>query len=280
MKPNTDTKTLTTILALLMLACAASAATVTVNVPGTSNPWLAGMPDSTTADSDDIAPTNSPILVAGVSITPGLTLSFRATGAVSVGGINPLEPPDGGANSGTHRAGAEHGISDINAADDSLLGVFLDDSEPSLSAAPDMLDFSSATNRSYATLTPILKQVFFIGDGFDATGGVQQVTVPVGATRLFLGTMDGFGWHDNLGSFEVIVTDDGTFPATLNIAAYAGITIIGTVGRTYVVQYATDIGSTNWLSLTNVILPYSPYLFFDTSGPMSSRRFYRAYDSR
>lgn len=35
---------------------------------------------------------------------------------------------------------------------------------------------------------------------------MQQVVVPAGATRLFLGTMDGFGWSNNIGSLDVQVT--------------------------------------------------------------------------
>jgi hypothetical protein len=35
----------------------------------------------------------------------------------------------------------------------------------------------------------------------------QQVVVPEGATRFFLGTMDGFGWFNNEGQFDVQVTD-------------------------------------------------------------------------
>jgi hypothetical protein len=52
-----------------------------------------------------------------------------------------------------------------------------------------------------------LKQPFFIGDGLTGTGtgAVQDFIVPSGATRLFLGTMDAFGWFDNSGQFTVTV---------------------------------------------------------------------------
>ena len=35
---------------------------------------------------------------------------------------------------------------------------------------------------------------------------MQQVVVPAGAMRLFLGTMDGIQWKDNIGSLDVEVT--------------------------------------------------------------------------
>jgi hypothetical protein len=38
-------------------------------------------------------------------------------------------------------------------------------------------------------------------------GSVESVTVPTGATRLFLGTVDGFGWYNNVGQFDVTLTN-------------------------------------------------------------------------
>ena len=48
--------------------------------------------------------------------------------------------------------------------------------------------------------------MFVIGDGTNSLGAIQRVTVPDGATRLFLGTMDGSGWYNNPGSFSVFVS--------------------------------------------------------------------------
>jgi hypothetical protein len=59
----------------------------------------------------------------------------------------------------------------------------------------------------FSSLAPQVKQVFFIGDGLTGTGSgaVQNFIVPTGATRLFLGPMDGFEWKGNTGSFTVTV---------------------------------------------------------------------------
>jgi hypothetical protein len=50
-----------------------------------------------------------------------------------------------------------------------------------------------------------LKQTLFIGDGRtgNGTGAVQQFNIPVGAQRLYPGTVDGSGWFNNSGSFTV-----------------------------------------------------------------------------
>src|SRR5206468_9683201 len=47
----------------------------------------------------------------------------------------------------------------------------------------------------------------FIGDGMTGhgTGAVQQFIVPPGATRFFLGTVDGIEWHNNTRSLNVVV---------------------------------------------------------------------------
>lgn len=64
-------------------------------------------------------------------------------------------------------------------------------------------------------------------------------------------------------------------PATLNIAPWAGITITGTVGATYSVEYVNDVSSTNWTLLTNIVLTSTSATYFE---PVSaaSHRFYRA----
>ena len=193
-------------------------------VPGTSDPWLAGMPAGSNASITDFAPGQSPLPVA----IPGNVLTFSAIGAVSNGPCCGLVGPDGGGVT-SHLTGAENGISDILAPINSLLGIFLDASQPNLSLAPGALDFSTPASQDYLALSPGLKQVFFIGDGLTSGNIAQQVIVPAGATRLFLGTMDGFEWINNLGVFEVTVTSHGVpEPASLLIlgSGLAGIAVL------------------------------------------------------
>jgi hypothetical protein len=168
-------------------------------VPGTSDPYLAGMPSGSTCCSGDSAPTNSPVLATGVTLTPGALLTFTVTGSVDNSGFTPTLTPDGG---GVISTPANNGISGATWPINALVGVFLDASQPNLSAAPADLNF---TTTSFTTLSPLLKQAFFIGDGRSGTGTgtVQTFVVPSGATRLFLGTSDGFGWFNNSGSFTV-----------------------------------------------------------------------------
>lgn len=194
-----------------LLATASGArAQPSVTVPATSNPWLAGMPDGTTASFNDSAPAHSPVQVAGPLIVGGKRLSFNAVGYTDhcPAGECGVARPDGDLFEGViaHAVGSEHGIATISAPWDAMIGVFLSPERPDLSPAPQALDFSSAASRDFAFLAPGLKQPFFIGDGRRLDGTTVQIfEVPVGATRLFLGTMDSWGWFNNSGALTVQV---------------------------------------------------------------------------
>jgi RHS repeat-associated protein len=175
-----------------------------VNVPGTSDPWLAGMPDGSLASSGDVAPTHSPALVRGLNLAAGGVLRFFVTGCATNAGATCSGNPDG-TGGVAHGAGAENGIGNVFAPVNALIGVFLGPERPNLTPAPAALDFRnppSGLGTAFTTLAPLLKQPFFIGDGLTATGSgsFQEFAVPPGATRLYLGPMDGFGWFNNGGT--------------------------------------------------------------------------------
>jgi uncharacterized protein (TIGR03382 family) len=206
-------------LALLAFAGAAHAAIV---VPGTSNLWLAGMPDGSTAgNGQDTAPDQSPVQVM-ISLSGGMELTFNASGAVN---YTPDAPgdwgPDGIPGLFTARVpGTENGISNLTARVSSLIGVFLSDEQPDGSEDPNGLDFSVTDGEDFSSLSPLLKQAFFIGDGRDGMGNAQRFFVPVGATRLYLGVMDGFGWFNNTGAITVEVIPT---PGALALAGLASL---------------------------------------------------------
>jgi hypothetical protein len=190
-------------LAALATAFLAAGAALAENVPGTSNPYLAGLPSGATCCSGDVVPAQSPVQVVSVAVTPGTTITFSATGGVDFQGLPPSTGPDGGF---VFTTPSSDGISGATWPVDALVGVFLDASDPTSSAAPADLDFGpTGIGTAFTTLSPALKQAFFIGDGLTGTGSgtVQTFVVPAGATRLFLGTSDGFGWANNSGAFTV-----------------------------------------------------------------------------
>jgi len=113
----------------------------------------------------------------------------------------------GNSNSASDATGSEHGISNIATPINSLNGVFLDGNVPDTedSTIPPGLDFSTQTERDYTSLEPQVRQTFFAGDGQTSTGVQQTILVPPTATRLFLGTMDGHEWSNNVGGFSVTI---------------------------------------------------------------------------
>lgn len=54
------------------------------------------------------------------------------------------------------------------------------------------------------------------------------------------------------------------------------IELSGSIGGNYGVQYSDVLPTANWLTLSNVVLPQSPYTWFDTPPPNATNRFYRA----
>ena len=89
------------------------------------------------------------------------------------------------------------------------------------------------------------------------------------------------GFLDN-----VAMTEGPGIPATLAITLdagaplYAGIHISGTVGKSYQVEYAVALPSTNWITLTNLALPASPWRVLDPTPVSAGGRYYRAVTVR
>ena len=111
-----------------------------------------------------------------------------------------------------HYQGAQNGISDIVAPHNSLIAVFLGPDLPELNVSPQDLDFGTSSERNFLTLCPMLRQVFFVGDGITGDGEIQQFVIPAGATSLYLGTLDGWEWNNNGGTFTLTVNQIDPVP--------------------------------------------------------------------
>jgi len=216
----------------------------TQTVKTTSDPWLAGEPTGTigsVTDSGwqgngvnpvhpwqhDIAGPNgstmadgqlydSPVLV-NITVTPGSVITLtNVSGQGSNDPTLPMYNADGTSSAGisvtydwaaTGSVPQEHGMSDILAPHNSILGVFLTNNTPDnpSTVAPE-LDFTTQTARDYTSFSPQLQQVFYAGTGLTSAGKTQSFLVPQGATRLYLGTMDGHEWSNNVGGYSATIT--------------------------------------------------------------------------
>lgn len=64
--------------------------------------------------------------------------------------------------------------------------------------------------------------------------------------------------------------------AFLDIHCYAGISVLGVPGRTYRIEASPAQGAPNWQTVTNLVLPQSPYIWIDYESPSLPSRIYRA----
>jgi hypothetical protein len=186
-------------------------------VPSTSDIWLAGQPSGASVAGffgTDSVPANSPIpfVVGGGDI---LTFSITGYTPVSVDGSCFDSTADAGAcyaDEFGFSPGSANGISLAHVPAGALVGVFLAAGGPS-GPTPPALDFTGATN--FSALSPLLDQLFFIGDGLTGTGTgtAQRFTAPAGATTLYLAVSDSLGASgNNLGSITVDAVDLGIAP--------------------------------------------------------------------
>lgn len=204
----------------LLMSVSASAAVITVD--GKDNIFGAG---HATAPPGGANGGNLPTSFS-FSAGAGQVLTFSSvTGSVKPAGSLALNGPDGDPTTGFFDTNISSfgGISGIKFDDNYmfLVGVFLDNSEPT-DPAPSVLDFSSTGITSgFTALSPVLNQTFFVGDGLTGTGtgSVQNFNVPATATRLFLGFPDGVAFQGVPTAYK---DNSGSLTATFNISSSSG----------------------------------------------------------
>lgn len=216
------------------IAIAASEETE-VSPPASGNLWLSGMPAGTQSKNfrtdashvwDYAGTTSTPRQSAleldldSLDLQPGDSLTFEGLSGTasyvpgssenSADGLSSMLVALGATYPGSPPTNSLNGMSNVRAPIGAIMAVFLTDDAPNLTSAPSCLDFGTAAQRDYATLSPQTKQVFFVGDGKRANGEVQKIVVPTGATRVFIGMMDAWQWNDNVGNFKFNVYSRAT----------------------------------------------------------------------
>jgi len=151
------------------------------------------------------SPERGGVLPAMAILAPGGgVLSFSEVRGLAGCGAGEASGPDGGRCAGgdTALSGTESisGIIDHQHSQ-FLVGVFLAETKV---PAPPALDFSEgALGTAFPELSPALGQTFYLGDGLSGrgAGSPQRFVIPAGATRLYLGYADGWGFQGAPGAY-------------------------------------------------------------------------------
>jgi hypothetical protein len=183
-------------------------------IPDASQAWPGGLLRHGGPTPEEIKETMPP----GFAISAGQILRVLdpATGGISFfnGFGGTIYGPEGNGAPDSSSITSFGGISGYIGTQGALVGVFLDDSVPN-GAAPATLDFSNAgLGTNFTTLSPGLGQVFYIGNGVTDANVLQEFIAPLGATRVFLGISDAFGFNGAPGAFD---DNDGSYQIRIGI---------------------------------------------------------------
>jgi hypothetical protein len=190
------------------------------------HPWQYDIAGPANSEDSEGEPYESPVQV-GITIHPGSTITVSSVSGQGNNDFTQSTQYDATGNANGYSANyddeasdgvAEHGIADATMPLNALNAVFLGKNVPDSQTPPSTLDFSTQAERDYAAGTnnkqsttngqflPKVQQVFYVGNGMTSTGVQETVVAPQGATRLFLGTMDGHEWSNNIGGFTATIT--------------------------------------------------------------------------
>jgi hypothetical protein len=205
-------------------------ASTNVSVSSLSDPYFAGMPNTTTDSAGDTVATDGATQVTGIPVTPGEYISFSTfTGTSSiVPGTAPYVGPAGQTSaqygsvtqhgqdwdgSYPYSTGgySENGIANAIMPEDALMGVFLGANAPNTNTAPATVDWTQPSQLNHTDYNNILlQQPFYVGNGVTSGNVVQKFLVPPGATRLYVGVWDGVQYNNNGGTIAGTIKQDST----------------------------------------------------------------------
>jgi hypothetical protein len=94
-------------------------------------------------------------------------------------------------------------------------------------------------------------------------------------TMLWVNVKNAYGTTDSDTALVTMFPANAARLKLQMIAGQAGLTIDGIKNTTYRIEYSTDLGANTWTNLLDLVLPVSPFTFFDSKS-VTPERFYRA----
>ena len=130
---------------------------------------------------------------------------------------------------------------------------------------------------------PLVFQWFFnqtsVGSPTAGSNVSSYTMTNVGTNQAGNYSVQVFNGSGNLRSSNALLTVVPQPALTVQISAgYPFLSLAGTLGDSFQVQYSANLASTNWINLLTVTnLSTSPYQFLDSGGFGQPERFYRAF---
>jgi len=143
------------------------------------------------------------------------------------------------------------------------------------------IDYDGSVLEARLNLTGIRPSLPNVTRTVNLTNEVQSTMARVGFTAA---TGDGYANHDILswqynstfGPIRAVAARVGIGLYAVGLQEYPGLSITGSVGSTYQIQYVSQLGGANdWVTLTNLVLPSNPTVWVDTTSTIPQTRFYR-----
>lgn len=161
------------------------------------------------------------------------------------------------------------------------IGAFQFSTPPSINIS------TQPISQSFASGGSLTLNVAASGPGLSYQWQHNGTNIP-GATNPAL-SLSNLG-ATNAGAYRVVISSSAGGSTTSqnanllffgDLKIYSGAILGGPVGQQFQVEFAdvVSVGTTNWLSLTNVTLPVSPFLVIDPDSPGRTKRFCRALPS-
>lgn len=228
----------------------------------TAGPTVDGRANIFAAGSASIPGDASGLLPPGISIPFGTKyIEFSSvTGSISFDNVvpntRPYYGPDGGP--GITNIDSLGGISGIRSSRHGFLaGVFLT-STPPTSVTPFRMDVTG--NTGFLSAAPSIQQTFFIGDGRTGTGVgyIQKFMVPQGATRLFVGMVDGYDEASGTISGPPRYYDDNAGSFSLNYTVHNDTPPMSVDGRANIFGAGLSTPPGEWPGILPISIPISP----------------------
>jgi hypothetical protein len=142
------------------------------------------------------------VLPVAIDMSQETTIQFPVVeGLLSCAGGAPSDGPDGGqCVSAATDIAASHGFSASKSSNRSLflVGVFPVSPNPETEVEAGVAPEADTES----TIAPKANQVFLIGDGKTADGALQTFVKPEGATTLYLGFADGYGFSGSPAAYD------------------------------------------------------------------------------